>query len=94
MSSPTHSSLMHAAKAHGRAASLKQVLRRQLADGWARLWAAMETTGRLHAAPTLLQQADRMQSTNPALAAALRDIARPRPATSSHAAAGTPSAVR
>ena len=94
MSSLTHSPLMHAAKAHGRAASLKQVLRRQLADGWARLWAAMETTGRLHAAPALLQQADRLQSTNPALAAALRDIARPRPATPSHTAAGTPSAVR
>lgn len=94
MSSLTHSPLMHADKAHGRAASLKQVLRRQLADGWARLWAAMETTGRLHAAPALLQQADRLQSTNPALAAALRDIARTRPATPSHTAAGTPSAVR
>jgi hypothetical protein len=94
MSSLTHHHPLHAAKAHGRAASLKQVLRRQLADAWARLWAAMETTGRLHAAPALLQQADRLQSTNPALAAALRDIARPRAATSSHAAAGTPSAVR
>jgi predicted TPR repeat methyltransferase len=94
MSSLTHPSVMPAAKAHGRAASLKQVLRRQLADGWARLWTAMETTGRLHAAPALLQQADRLQSTNPALAAALRDIARPNAATPSHTAAGTPSAVR
>jgi len=94
MSSLTHSSLMHAAKAHGRAASLKQVLRRQLAESWARLWTAMETTGRLHAAPALLQQADRLQSTNPALAAALRDVARPRCATPSHTAADTASAVR
>jgi hypothetical protein len=94
MSSLTHPSVMPAAKAHGRAASLKQVLRRQLADGWACLWTAMEIIGRLHAAPALLQQADRLQSTNPALAAALRDIARPNAATPSHTAAGTPSAVR
>ncbi len=94
MSSLSHPHPLHAAKAHGRAASLKQVLSRQLAEGWARLWAAMETTGRLHAAPALLQQANRLQSTNPALAAALRDIARPHRATPSHAAAGTPSAVR
>jgi hypothetical protein len=94
MSSLTHLHPMHAVKAHSRAASLKQVFGRQLADGWARLWAAMETTGRLRAAPALLQQADRLQSTNPALAAALRDIARPNAATPSHTAAGTPSAVR
>lgn len=86
--------MMHAAKAHGRAASLKQVLRRQLSDGLTRLWTTLETTGRLRAAPVLLQQADRLQATDPALAAALRNIARPQTATPSHAAAGTPSAAR
>lgn len=94
MSTLTRPHPLHAAKAHGRAASLKQVWGRQLADGWARIWAALETTGRLHAAPALLQQAERLQTTNPALAAALREVARPRTATPFNTAAGTPSAVR
>jgi hypothetical protein len=93
MSSLTQTRPIPTALAHGRAASLKQVLRQQLATAWERVWVAMETTGRLRAAPMLLQQADLFQISNPDLADALRRVARPgsQPST---AAAGTPAAVR
>jgi hypothetical protein len=93
MSSLTHSHPLTTVPAHGRAASLKQVLRHQLATAWDRTWAAMETTGRLRAAPVLLQQAERLQVSNPDLADALRRIARPD-SQPSNAAAGTPAAAR
>lgn len=77
----------------GRAASLKQVLRHKAATFGQRIWTALETTGRLHAAPILLQQADRLQSTQPDLADALRRVARPTD-PASPAAATTMAAAR
>lgn len=93
MSSLTQPRPITTALAHGRAASLKQVLRHQLATAWERVWVAMETTGRLRAAPVLLQQAERLQASNPELADELRRIARPAQQPST-AAAGTPAAAR
>jgi hypothetical protein len=94
MSSLTHSRLISLAPAPARAASLKQVLRHQLAVAWDRAWVAMETTARLRAAPMLLQQAERVQPSNPELADALRRVARGEAPQPFITAADTPAAVR
>lgn len=93
MSTLTQTRPIHHAAAHGRAASLKQVLSQKALAAWHRVWVAMETTARLHAAPQLLQQASQMEISNPDLADALRRIARPG-RQASPAAAATPAAVR
>ena len=93
MSTLTQTRPIHHAAAYGRAASLKQVLGHKVLAAWHRVWAAMETTARLHAAPQLLQQASRMEISNPELADALRRIARPA-RQASNAAASNPAAAR
>ncbi len=79
MNSLTHPSPLSAAVRRQRAASLRQVLRHR-AGAWLRqAWTALETTGRLRAAAELRQQALLHESSNPALAAALRQVAQGRP---------------
>ncbi|HJV72250.1 hypothetical protein [Ideonella sp.] len=77
MSTLTHPSMSFARPRRRRAASLKQVLRQQLATWGGRVWAALETAGRLRAAPYLLQEARLIEASDPALAAALRQTTEP-----------------
>lgn len=75
MSTLTHPSMSFPRLRRGRAASLKQVVNQKVA-GWARrVWAALESAGRLRAAPYLLQEASLIEASDPALAAALRQTA-------------------
>ncbi|MFO1340453.1 MAG: hypothetical protein U1F53_19900 [Burkholderiaceae bacterium] len=71
MSTLTHPTVF----AHGRAASLKQVVSLRLAGLVGDLWAALEAAGRRRAAPHLLLQARLHDDTDPALAASLRLVA-------------------
>jgi len=77
MSTLTHPSMSFARVRRNRAASLKQVLRQQLTTFGRRVWDSLETTGRRRAAPYLLQEARLIEASDPALAAALRQTARP-----------------
>jgi hypothetical protein len=81
MSTLTHASILNTAARGGRAASLKQVLNQRMSRMLGRIWSALETMGRRRAAPELLRQARLHESTNPALAAALRQVAQPRRAS-------------
>jgi hypothetical protein len=75
-----------------RAASLKTVWSHRLSSLATRIWSALETTARLHAAPDLLREASRLQATDPGIAASLRALAGatnqpdPRAATQARAA--------
>ncbi len=82
MSTLTHPAVF----AHGRAASLKQVVSLRLAGFLGGLWAALEAAGRRRAAPYLLQQARLHDETDPALAACLRHVAGETPHLRLHAA--------
>lgn len=69
--------LLHTASGRGRAASLKQVVEQRIGHFGQQLWAALEAYGQRRAAPYLLQQADRLADSNPALAHELRALAHP-----------------
>lgn len=58
-----------------RAASLRQVLTQRVQRTLRGIWQALEATGQRHAAPQLLEQAELLQSTQPALAESLRELA-------------------
>jgi hypothetical protein len=79
MSSLTYPSPLSATGRRQRAASLRQVLQHRASAWLRRVWTSLETTGRLRAAAELLQQALLHESTHPALAAALRQMAQGRP---------------
>ena len=93
MSSAVHAHSMTYGLPRGRAASLKQVLRQRTVTAWQRVWSALEASGRRRAAPVLLEQADRLQSTHPELADALRRVAR-HPVSLTPAATTTVPAAR
>lgn len=79
MSSLTYPSPLSATGRRQRAASLRQVLQHRARAWLRRVWTALETTGRLRAAAELRRQALLHESTNPALAAALRQVAQGHP---------------
>lgn len=82
MSTLTRNAWHTAPASVARAASLRQVAQHWLAGCAEGLWSALENAGRRRAAPYLRQQADALQSTDPALAASLRAVAQPQPTTS------------
>jgi hypothetical protein len=93
MSTLTHTSpLLHTASGRGRAASLKQVVEQRIGHFGQQLWAAFEAYGQRRAAPYLLQQADRLADSDPALAQELRALAHPH--TSFNRFATTPASPR
>jgi len=94
MTTLTHASKLFAPRRQ-RAASLRQVWSQRV-SGWARaLWASLEATGQRRAAPYLLHEASRQESSNPALAAELRRVARAAaPITSRTTSANTPAQAR
>jgi hypothetical protein len=58
-----------------RAASLRQVLMQRAERTLRGLWQALEAAGQRRAAPELLAQADILESSHPALAESLRELA-------------------
>lgn len=92
MNAPMLRSPSAAGSRRWRAASLKTVWGHRLASLASGVWSALEETARLHAAADLLREASRLDSTDPRVAASLRDLARatdrphPRAATVARAA--------
>lgn len=76
-----------------RAASLKQVWSQRAGAFLHGLWASLEAYGQRRAAPYLLQQAERLAGSDPALAEELRRLARPA-SFSFHQPAATASGAR
>lgn len=74
MSTLSHPSRLYALPRR-RAASLRQVLTQRVQRTLLGIWQALETAGQLRAAPQLLEQADLLQSTQPALAESMRELA-------------------
>jgi hypothetical protein len=78
MSTLTHPSMLtDPTNRRQRAASLRQVLSQRFTHWAARVWQTLETSGRLHVASELLQQAEFHELTDPSLAAALRHAVLP-----------------
>ena len=69
-----------------RAASLKTVWSHRLGGLASRVWSSLETTARLHAASDLLREANRLQATDPGVAASLRALAGATPQSDPRAA--------
>lgn len=93
MTTMTFPAPLSAAGRRRQAASLKQVLSQRAGAFLHGLWASLEAYGQRRAAPYLLQQADRLAGSDPALATELRRLARPE-TFSIHQPAATATSAR